>query len=727
MQNDICGKMKTAAEENATEKGAAEKKAAGAKAAGEAGGSKDPEPDSRAELKLKKKLNYMLRIFEKDYFIVLVADLMNGRVEISFRSEPVVPLLFQTLAKSNTYHEFLDFYCRQYVCEQDRAEFLKQLSPEEIRKKLAAGGTYSLSVHHMYQGRNCPTEITLIDVSDAQDGSECILMGRFIEDIVRQQTALKKQDDMVRTLVQDYNAIYHIDLDADTFMILQAHNVVNEELYDYAYRNKPFQSAMKEFVDNMVREEDRGIMLKLSSCAYMKERLAKEEGYSYRYQVTPMRGMKYFEMRIVRTRTEEAGHYAIMTVRNVDETAREELRVQRDIEKANKKLAQALETAERANESKSNFISNVSHDMRTPLNAILGYDGLALDTSSDEVRIDYLKKIGQAGETLLSLINDTLNLQKIENGVTTLHLAPVPCGTVVNGIMTTIKPLMDTKKIHFIFDNSRSVWATIVADAMRVEEIFINLLSNAAKFTPEGGEVLFSVECVRATENEICDKLIVKDNGVGISPEFISKIYEPFTQERTEKTAGIDGSGLGLAIVKRLVNLMHGRIEVTSTLGKGTEFTVYLTFPRADSKKEPEHRAKDRHAGLKGKKILLCEDNEMNREIATAILQKFGMTVISAKNGMEGVEKFKASEKGEIAAVLMDIRMPVMDGYEASRTIRGAENPDAGKIPIIALSADVYTDDIKKAQQCGMTGHLSKPIDPELLLKTLQKDIEEAG
>jgi PAS domain S-box-containing protein len=383
--------------------------------------------------------------------------------------------------------------------------------------------------------------------------------------------------------------------------------------------------------------------------------------------------------------------------------------------------------ADRANESKSNFISNVSHDMRTPLNAILGYDRLALEATSAEVRIDYLKKIGAAGETLLSLINDTLDLQKIENGVTTLHPAPVSCSAIVNGILTAVKPLMDVKRIHFVFDNSKAVWAMLNVDAMRVEEIFINLLSNAAKFTPEGGEVLLSMECEKETENEIYSKLVVRDNGVGISQGFIAKIYEPFAQERNEKTAGIGGSGLGLSIVKRLVDLMHGRIEVKSKLGEGTEFAVYLTFSKAGRQIDSNQDAqKGKQLMLCGKTILLCEDNEMNREIATAILEKNGMSVIPAVNGEEGVQRFIESGIGEISAVLMDIRMPVMDGYEASKAIRASSHPDSKKVPVIALSADAYNGDIQKARECGMNSHLSKPIDPEMLLQTLHADIQRA-
>lgn len=290
--------------------------------------------------------------------------------------------------------------------------------------------------------------------------------------------------------------------------------------------------------------------------------------------------------------------------------------------------------------------------------------------------------------------------------------------------MTAVQPMMDVKHIHFAFDNINSICTTIRADAVRVEEIFINLLSNAVKFTPANGEVLLLMECEKETKRELRLKLTVKDNGVGISPTFIPKIYEPFSQERTEKTVGIGGFGLGLSIVKRLIDLMHGRIEVQSELGKGTIFTVYLSFNKVKKRIAEAQTVSVDLTLLKGKTVLLCEDNEMNREIATAILEQSGMIVIPAANGEEGVNHFIESGSGMISAVLMDIRMPVMDGYAASRAIRVSNHPEARTIPIIALSADAYTDDVKKAQACGMNRHLSKPIDRKLLLQTLQVEIQ---
>jgi signal transduction histidine kinase len=262
--------------------------------------------------------------------------------------------------------------------------------------------------------------------------------------------------------------------------------------------------------------------------------------------------------------------------------------------------------------------------MRTPLNAILGYDRLALDTDSAELRTDYLKKIGAAGETLLSLINDTLDLQKIENGVTTLHPAPVPCSAVVESILTAVKPLLEAKTYTLSSTTPRRRGRRSMPTPCASRKS--SSISSATRQIHAGGRKrhCWLWSALKETDDELCDKLIVRDSGVGISESFLPKIYEPFAQERTEKTAGIGGSGLGLSIVKRLVDLMHGRIEVKSKLGEGTEFTVYLTFKKAADTGGSyiANPAAEDHVRAARQNDPLCEDNEMNREIATAILEK---------------------------------------------------------------------------------------------------------
>lgn len=384
------------------------------------------------------------------------------------------------------------------------------------------------------------------------------------------------------------------------------------------------------------------------------------------------------------------------------------------------RLQAAMQKARQATQQKSDFLANMSHDMRTPLNGILGYSKLALDEKSNTAKNTYLHKISQAGNTLLGLIDDMLDLQRIENGTIKLEPAPVGCEIVVKTIINAVKPSLDAKKIHFTLDNSRAVMAAINIDLVRVSEIFINILSNAVKFTPAGGNIDFIIACDKLEPHCVHDHITIRDTGIGISQGFLPRIFEPLTQERTEATAHIGGSGLGMSIVKRLVDMMGGRIEIKSALGKGTEVTVYLDFERAMT--APSKPASPDITGdLRGLHVLVCEDNPMNMEIVTKILEHYGAAVTTCNNGRTGVEKFLSLPEGSLDVILMDLRMPVMDGYQATQEIRSANRSDAKTVPIIALSADAYASDAKKAVAVGMNSHLPKPIDSFKMIAEIQR------
>ena len=385
----------------------------------------------------------------------------------------------------------------------------------------------------------------------------------------------------------------------------------------------------------------------------------------------------------------------------------------------NEMMQKALLKARHADEMKTTFLSNLSHDMRTPLNAVLGYAGLALKSHNETEMTDYLVKIEKAGNMLLSLINDTLDLSKIESGVITLKPTPIGCGEMIQKILATVKPMMDAKHIHFTLDNSHAIMAAINVDVLRLQEIFVNLFSNAVKFTPENGSITLTIECEKLEKNLIHDRITVNDTGCGMSPEFLPHLFEPFSQERTEKNANVGGSGLGLSIVKKLVEMMGGTIAVKSELNKGTSFNVSVAFERIDDTiaKKPEAAAAEKQ--VQGLCILLCEDNEMNTEIAKSLLEMHGVSVTCTRNGQEGYDTFTSSAPGTFNAILMDIRMPVLNGYDASQKIRASSHEEAATIPIIAMSADAYDDDVKKSRDAGMNGHISKPIDPERLFAEL--------
>lgn len=622
--------------------------------------------------------------------------------------------------KADTAEGVIDNISKIILNAEDRSKFLEHFDRAALLSAFREGRSQDIVRYRrtIEDGTSVWVEtiVNMVENPDSHD-VEAVLFSEDINDQVMNEQIIQKSNDA------GYDYIATLRAKDQCMFFRYFGSAVSEKhhaMYGDARKPWKYPDIIKYAVAEWVSPDERERFLKESRISVIKARLNRTGSYMF----------------TVKSRTgREAEGWKQIRITWLDDTKEWILLQQTDISDA--MLRQKIELTERlnvekslryeadkANESKSNFLSSVSHDMRTPLNAILGYDRLALESESPEEKEDYLEKIGKAGKTLLSLINDTLDLQKIENGVTTLHPEPVSCSTIVDGILTAVKPLMEARHIHFVFDNSRSVMATVDIDAMRVQEIFINLLSNAAKFTPEGGNVLFSVECMKETDEEIFDRLIVKDDGHGISRKFLPKIYEPFAQERNRQTAGIGGSGLGLSIVKRLIDLMHGKIEVQSRLGAGTEFTVYLTLRKSDIRDSAAGAMeKAEHVSLRGSRILLCEDNEMNREIAKAILEKKDIAVNTAVNGKEGVKAFLRSAAGEYSAILMDIRMPVMDGYEAAREIRKAEHADAKKVPIIALTADAYTGDIMKAKECGMNGHLSKPIDPDMLYHVLEEAV----
>ena len=374
-----------------------------------------------------------------------------------------------------------------------------------------------------------------------------------------------------------------------------------------------------------------------------------------------------------------------------------------------------------ATTAKSTFLSNISHDMRTPLNGIIGYTNLAQQTDDRELTQNYLSKIRISGNLLLDLINDTLDISKIESGKYTLNPEILTNVELLESITVPIKETAEQKHINFVVDTLKMKKCMIRIDRLNIQKVVLNLLSNAVKFTPEGGTVTLTISNFKKDGDPINTLISVKDTGIGIGEDFLPKLYEPFSQEHAPEARGTTGTGLGLSIVKAIVTLMNGRIEVKTKRGEGTQFDVYLPIEMVkDTIEAPKHIPVDTTT-LAGLKALLCEDNEMNREIAVTILAKFGVSTIQAMNGKEGVQLFTNSAEGTFDVVLMDLRMPDMNGYDAALAIRKLPRADATTVPIIAMSADAYQSDIQKCQAVGMNDHISKPIDQQLLFNELVK------
>ncbi|MDD3409738.1 MAG: ATP-binding protein, partial [Eubacteriales bacterium] len=397
------------------------------------------------------------------------------------------------------------------------------------------------------------------------------------------------------------------------------------------------------------------------------------------------------------------------------------------IRRAERKVKEKNRELTVANRAKTDFLAHMSHDLRTPMNAILSTARLLQDrTDPAEIRAD-VEQIEQSGKYLLDLINDSLDMSRIEPGRLELHPAPISSEELFRGILTTAQMLCDQKGVRLKLELppiAHGQWAAVEADASRVEQVFINLISNAVKFTPEGGCVTLHMETLAMTEETVSDRYVIADTGIGMSEAFQQHLFEPFSQERRAHTDYNNGTGLGLAIVKQIVDLLGGTIQIESRENAGTRVTLELSYPRYHGQLAAAADQADLSV-LRGKRVLLCEDHPVNAQIAIRLLAKQGMVVEHAENGQIGLEMFSQSPERYYDLVLMDIRMPIMNGLEAARAIRALPNRhDAAAVPIVAMTANAFDSDIQQSLSAGMNAHLAKPIEPSKLYEELARQIQ---
>ena len=392
----------------------------------------------------------------------------------------------------------------------------------------------------------------------------------------------------------------------------------------------------------------------------------------------------------------------------------------------------SAEAANSANRAKSRFLSRMSHEIRTPINAIIGLDSIALRDESISPRTrDELTKIGASARHLLSIVNDILDMSRIESGRLELREEAFSFPEFLDQIGIIIGGQCDDKGLRFACERGAGLEQRYIGDHLKLKQVLINILGNSVKFTDPPGEIRFTVEQTACTEDRAALRFTMTDTGIGMDPEYLPRLFEAFSQEDNDNTSRYGGSGLGMAITKSFVEMMDGEITVSSEKGTGSTFTVTVSLERVRSDDVPEPAAPADaaadEAALQGCHVLIAEDQEINAEVLTDLLELEGISSEWAKNGRLAVDLFAGSEEGHFSAILMDMRMPVMDGLAATREIRKLPRPDAAAIPIIALSANAFEENVRQCLEAGMNAHLSKPVDMERLKGVLAELLAPSG
>lgn len=530
-----------------------------------------------------------------------------------------------------------------------------------------------------------------------------VLIRSYFGDRQRRRSA-----DIIQILGDSYYAIYRIDYAAETYETVKGSEDVRETLGtggDYRLLIR----TVRELVDKKTYEE-------FEQCFSIEniKRLLKNEIYDFGgdYQRRFGNVYKWVNIRLIFNKAPDS-HEVLLCFREIESEKHQRLQQQLLLETS-------LEAAKKTSRDKTIFFSNISHDMRTPLNAIIGLSRLAQQNQDDLQKVhEYMEKIEQSGQQLLTLINDILDMSKLEQGVVgSLDCKPTNLEQCLKDCVGLFTEQAKEEDKHLYLE-IRLRDATVMCDAFRLSQIINNLISNAMKYSRAGADITVRLEQLEHQDTQSRYQLMVEDTGVGMSEEFLSKIFEPFARETLFSPAGVTGTGLGMPIVKNLVQQMNGEITVRSALGKGTAFTITFPFQIIDAQKEAPAAQEEEVFDLQNINILLVEDNEINMEITTEFLTMAGAEIAQAWNGREALELFRSSPVGFYDFILLDMQMPEMDGCTACQEIRALDRPDAAAVPIIAVTANAFAEDVARTTAAGMNAHISKPIDFELLFRLL--------
>lgn len=625
------------------------------------------------------------------------------------------PFVLKQQEKGTVDDYFLQF-SKLIADETVRHRFFEIFDREKLIKDFH-NGTASVSIEYPFEGRD-DKEIYwrsgilyMIENPSTHD-----IEGVTYAVDINEKKKLELATEAAMTDLCDYIALINPKNNTTEFLTFKHYSKTEE----FLHRKTPYEQDDSYFIDHFIVPEEKESFREKTKLANLTSILAKEASYIITFRQISEDGKE----------TRKQLRYCWL-----DRFRREIVVVQSDITEAYNleqtrlhDLQQALDTANKADIAKTEFISRISHDIRTPIGAISNMTEFAFqDIDQKEKLKNDLEKIRTSNTFLLSLINDVLDISKIDSGKIEFHPEPYPFPEYIGNIQQMFEPLCRQKGLHLIL-SSTAECGIVIADKIRLNQIVFNIMSNAVKYTPSGGTVSYRSESRNIDNHTLMYGYTVRDTGIGMSNEYLANIFQPFTQDymNPNRSKAETGTGLGLSIVKRLLDLMGGTISVSSELGKGTEVTVRITLPMISEKDyqtayaAKQNITKDQRKKLSGT-ILLAEDNEINREIAVRILNEFGLAVVCAENGEQAVRIFQEAEPDSFRTILMDLQMPILNGYEAAEKIRNMNRSDSSSIPIFALTADAFTEAAARCTKAGMNGQILKPIDPAQLYETLQK------
>ncbi len=671
------------------------------------------------EIKLweeKKQQFAIIQALCAEYSFVYLVDLDAGTATPYRTNDDMSGEGNAFFAGKHSFQESMRRYIHDVVYEEDQEFLYLMCSPEHLWMELDMQASLNVNYRIQQDGEIEYYQLKLVRMGGWQDGKHQVVMGvHGVDDEMRseisQKEMLEESYEIIAALSSDYNFIALIDCETEEMSVYKA-NDDSPEIAALASSNDYYE-AISAYVEH-VHDEDKEMWLDATKLDFILEQLQDKSIYNVNLR-NNAEEPDYIQFRFTKLSEQDRGYQVVLAKRIITETIKKEM-------EQRKALEEALKQAKYANQAKSTFLSNMSHDIRTPINGIMGMGNIAMRSLNNPKRVeDCLGKILESSEHLLNLINDVLDMSRIESGKISLNHEFMDMTIMIERCVAIIQGQMVNREIEFVREFPEYRHPYRIGDELRLRQILVNILGNAVKFTPDGGKIVFRIEESPDADRETMIRFEVEDTGIGMTPEFLEHIWEPFSQADGGGRTNYKGTGLGMSITKQFVDMMGGSISVESQLDRGSKFTIELPIEITELKPKLFSESKPVACDLTGMRILAVEDNALNMEIIRSVLEDERAQVFPAENGKAAVEKFAASTPGYYHVILMDIMMPVMDGLEATRTIRTMDRPDAATVPIIAMTANAYDEDVKKTIRAGMNAHLTKPLDIPTVMSVLSE------